>query len=70
MRLTIGIEGVSRHLYLVLVEELSEYAPVNISREGDCVTVQAEGDLVKCSCIVAICDKYRNYGRIGLGDDE
>ena len=72
MRITVGIEGVNSYFYNILTEELAEYAPVTISRDsttGETV-VQAEGSLVKCSCIVAICDKYRNSGSIGLKEED
>lgn len=69
MRITLGIEGVNDYFYNILIEELQSYAPVAITREQNEVTVKAEGNLVKCSCIVAICDKYRNCGDIGPKDD-
>lgn len=69
MKLTIGIENVNKYFYKILAEELSEYGPIEVFREGDDVVVRTEGDIVKCSCVVAICDKYRNSGKIGLGDD-
>ena len=59
MRMTLGIEKVSDNFYTILVEELSEYANCTVTKDGEDVTVQMEGDLVACSCVVAVCDKYR-----------
>lgn len=62
MRITIGLSDFDMNFYTVLVGELSRYSPCLVTREGAEVTVQAEGDVVKCMSIVAICDKYK-FGR-------
>lgn len=59
MRMTLYLENVAKGLYNTLIEELSEYAPCAVSKDGDEVVVRMCGDVVACECVVAICDKYR-----------
>lgn len=59
MRLKLGLEQVGETFYKDLVKELGNYADCTVKRDGEEVIVEMEGDIVKCSCIVAVCDKYR-----------
>lgn len=69
MRMTLYIENVSDYFYNILIEELSEYAPCAVSRDGNDTVVRMHGDVVACECVVAICDKYRFTGKRSPLDD-
>lgn len=62
MKLTLGLEEVNGRFYPILIEELSNYQPITIEKNNNYVTVKAEGDIIKCASIIAICDKYRFTG--------
>lgn len=59
MRMSIGMADFQMEYYTQLIRELAHYAPCSVTREGNEVTVSAEGDVVECMCIVAVCDRYR-----------
>lgn len=59
MRIQIGIEKLPEDYEKLLVKELARFATYTITREGKGVIVAAEGDVVQCSAVVVICDKYR-----------
>lgn len=59
MKLKLGIEQVGDFFYTRLIEDLANYASCTVVRDGTDVVVETEGDVVACSCVVAICEKYR-----------
>ena len=65
MRILLGMDNISDLAYKILLEDLSNYQPVGVTRSNDEITVCAEGDVIKCSCIVAICDKFRKTDQNG-----
>lgn len=64
MKLTIEVEHVGERFYTKLVEELANHANCVVIKDREDVIVQTEGDIVTCSCVVAICDKYRFSGEL------
>lgn len=69
MKLTLGFDDVlSEKLYSLLLSELMPYSPLLVTRRDNQVVVEADGDVVACMCIVAICEKYR-YAK-GVGDEK
>ena len=59
MKLTLNIEQVGDYFYTKLIEDLVNYADCIVTKDGEDVIVQMEGDIVACSCVVAICDRFR-----------
>lgn len=59
MRISIGIANFQMEHYTQLIRELAYYAACSVTKEGGEVTVRAEGDVVECMCVVAVCDRYR-----------
>lgn len=59
MRLRLGFEDIPNVLYSLFINDLAPYSPCTILRQDGQITVETEGDVVKCMCVVAICDKYR-----------
>lgn len=59
MKIQIGIEKLPEEYVRLLDKELSRFAVCQIRRDGEDTTVMAEGDVVQCSAVVVICDKFR-----------
>lgn len=59
MRIQIGIEKLPEDYEKLLAKELARFATCTIVKEGEGAVVAAEGDVVQCSAVVVICDKYR-----------
>ena len=62
MKLKVGVELLSDKAYTYLINDLAPYAPCVVMRDGDGVSVEVEGDIVRCMSVVAICDHYRFGG--------
>lgn len=62
MRIKIGLDSLAPKSYTFLINDLAPYAPCVVTRDNSGVTVEAEGDVVKCMSVVAICDRYRFGG--------
>lgn len=59
MRITIGIEKMPEEYLHLMEKDLARYAICRVTKSTEEITVEAEGDVVQCSAVVAICDKYR-----------
>lgn len=60
MKLVVGFEDIPDAYYTMLIQDLSLYSPCTVTRQDGEVCVETEGDVVKCTCVVAICDRYRD----------
>ena len=59
MKMSIGIEKLPEEYIKLLDKELGRFAPCKITRDKAGVIVEAEGDVVQCSAVVVICDKFK-----------
>lgn len=59
MRITLGIDKMPEEYLRLMTKDLARYAICRVTKDGEEVKVEAEGDVVQCSAVVAICDKYR-----------
>lgn len=59
MKLLLGMDNFQMSLYPHLINDLANYASCVVTRENNTVTVELEGDVVECMCVVSVCDRYR-----------
>lgn len=59
MKIRLGFQDIPDVFYTLLINDLAPYAPCLVIRQDGEISVETEGDVVKCMCVVAVCDKYR-----------
>ena len=59
VKIKLGFQDIPDIYYTFLINDLAPYAPCLVTRQDGEISVETEGDVVKCMCVVAVCDKYR-----------